>query len=83
MGPHMVNLTINKWGVNGHKFLLERHDLSLSRSTCRRRNLAAKLSVKGASAMFGRLESAGCLAEQGDEHVLAERAVAAPRTARA
>jgi Mn-dependent DtxR family transcriptional regulator len=79
----MVNLTINKWGVNGHKVLLGRHDLSLSRSTCRRRNLAAKLSVKGASAMLERLESAGCLAEQGDEHVLTERAIAALRTARA
>jgi Mn-dependent DtxR family transcriptional regulator len=46
-------------------------------------NLAAKLSVKGASAMLERLESAGCLAEQGDEQVLTERAIAALRTARA
>lgn len=39
--------------------------------------LAAKLSVKGTPAMLVRLVSAGYLVEQGDEHVLTERAIAA------
>ncbi len=39
--------------------------------------LAAKLSVKGTPAMLERLVSAGYLVEQGDEHVLTERAIAA------
>ena len=39
--------------------------------------LAAKLDIKGNSAMLDRLASAGFLAQQGDQHVLTERAIAA------
>ncbi|MBX9792781.1 MAG: NERD domain-containing protein [Burkholderiaceae bacterium] len=39
--------------------------------------LAAKLGIKGNSVMLERLMSAGYLAQQGDQHVLTDRAIAA------
>ena len=39
--------------------------------------LAAKLGIKGNSVMLERLMSAGYLVQQGDQHVLTDRAIAA------
>jgi len=55
-----------------HHVQADAHEGRLSTS-----KLAAKPSVKGAPAMLERLVSAGYLVEQGDEHVLTARAIAA------